>query len=77
MDLFGIDLTVNEIQLLRQSLDVITITGKDAKFIASLQNKLESELHQIQVMLTSAETQKQNELQALIETEKRKTSKNT
>jgi len=30
-----------ELQLMRQSLDVITIVGKDAKTVASLQIKLE------------------------------------
>lgn len=66
MDLFSIDLTVSEIQLLRQSLDIITITGKDAKFIASLQSKLEHELNQINNMINSAETQKAQELQAAL-----------
>lgn len=30
-----------ELQLMRQSLDVITIVGKDAKTVANLQTKLE------------------------------------
>jgi hypothetical protein len=34
--------TQAELSLLRQSLDVITITGKDAKYLASLQEKIES-----------------------------------
>tara|TARA_Y100000389_G_scaffold198345_1_gene234701 strand:+ start:1281 stop:1433 length:153 start_codon:yes stop_codon:yes gene_type:complete len=34
--------TQAELSLLRQSLDVITITGKDAKYIAQLQEKVES-----------------------------------
>ncbi len=33
--------TIIEIQLLRQSLDIITISGKDAKTVANLQSKLE------------------------------------
>lgn len=33
--------TLIEFQLLRQSLDVITIAGKDAKTVATLQAKLE------------------------------------
>ena len=44
MNIFSIDLTVNEIQLLRQSLDIISIKGTDAKFLANLQIKLENEL---------------------------------
>ena len=72
MDLFSIDLTVNEIQLLRQSLDIITITGKDAKFVASLQSKLEHELNQINNMINSAEIQKAQELQAAISADAKK-----
>lgn len=66
MDLFSIDLTVNEIQLLRQSLDIITITGKDAKFLASLQSKLERELNEIANMINSAEIKKAQDLQAAL-----------
>ena len=51
MNIFSIDLTVNEIQLLRQSLDIISIKGTDAKFLANLQIKLENELIQIQEIL--------------------------
>ena len=37
-----------ELQLLRQSLDVITILGKDAKKVANLQQKLESAISEEQ-----------------------------
>ena len=37
-----------ELQLLRQSLDVITILGKDAKKVNNLQQKLESAITQEQ-----------------------------
>ena len=67
MSLFSIDLAVNEIQLLRQSLDVITINGKDAKMIANLQIKLETELAQITKTLQDAEALKQKKLRAAIE----------
>jgi hypothetical protein len=46
--------TLSELQLLRQSLDVITITGKDAKTVATVQVKLEK--------IISEETQKLTEL---------------
>lgn len=46
--MFSIELTPQEISVLRQSLDTITLSGKDAKFIASLQIKLEQELGEIQ-----------------------------
>ena len=35
------DLSIGEWSLLRQSLDIITIQGKDAKMLADLQTKLD------------------------------------
>jgi hypothetical protein len=71
MDIFSIDLTVPEIQTLRQSLDLITIAGKDARFLANLQTKLEHELTQISQMLTAEQTKKQEDLQKAIVTDKK------
>jgi hypothetical protein len=53
MDMFSIELTPQEISVLRQSLDTITLSGKDAKFIASLQIKLEQELGEIQKQINT------------------------
>ena len=53
MDMFSINLTPQEISVLRQSLDTITLSGKDAKFIASLQIKLEQELGEIQKQINT------------------------
>ena len=75
MNIFSIDLTVNEIQLLRQSLDIISIKGTDAKFLANLQSKLESELLQIQEMLYKVEETKQQELQDIVFKEEKKSKK--
>ena len=61
MNIFSIDLTVNEIQLLRQSLDIISIKGTDAKFLANLQIKLKNELIKIQEILKQKEFKKQQE----------------
>lgn len=36
--------TLAELTLLRQALDVITITGKDAQYVAQLQLKIEQQL---------------------------------
>lgn len=36
--------TLAELTLLRQALDVITITGKDAQYVAQLQVKIEQQL---------------------------------
>lgn len=56
MDIFSIELTLPEIQTLRQSLDVITIIGKDARFLASLQIKLENEIQQITNMMPATQS---------------------
>ena len=58
MNVFSIEnLQLEEIQLLRQSLNVIQITGASAKFVANLQNKLDYEISQIQTMIAE-ETKK-------------------
>lgn len=36
---------------MRQSLNVIQITGASAQFVANLQNKLDYEINQIEMML--------------------------
>ena len=72
MELFSIDLTPGELSLIRQSLDIITITGKDAKFVSNLQIKLESEILQIQQLQAQNNTQKKNELKQLLAAEKKK-----
>ena len=75
MNIFSIDLTPGEIQCLRQSLDTITISGKDAKFVANLQVKLEQEFNQIQEMLKQEEAKKQQELQDTLVREEKKSRK--
>jgi hypothetical protein len=52
MNVFSIEnLQLEEIKLLRQSLNVIQITGASAQFVANLQNKLDYEIGQIEVIL--------------------------
>lgn len=75
MDLFSIDLSVGDINLLRHSLDIITISGKDAKTVANLQHKLEHELAQIKLMQSQAEAQKQAELEKAIKADARRAAK--
>jgi hypothetical protein len=72
MDLFSIDLTHNEIVFIRQTLELPTISGKDAKFLANLQLRLENELVQIEQMKTQEAQKKAEELQAIINAEKEK-----
>ena len=45
--MYPIELTKEEFGLLRQSLDIIQISGKSAKFVANLQDKLDEQLFQI------------------------------
>jgi len=47
--------TINELYLIRQALDIISITGKDAKYVTQLQLKLEKHIAEIE---TSANTSK-------------------
>lgn len=57
MNVFSIEnLQLEEIKLMRQSLNVIQITGASAQFVASLQNKLDNEIQQIEVMLLEETT---------------------
>jgi hypothetical protein len=75
MNIFEVELSLNEIQLLRQSLDIISISGKDAKFVATLQVKLEREMAQIQEILKQEEAKKQQELQETLAREDKKAKK--
>ena len=75
MDLFAVDFSFNELQFLRQSLDLVTIKGTDAKFLASLQIKIETELAEIQQMQLQQEIEKQVALQEIIEKEEKKAKK--
>jgi acid phosphatase family membrane protein YuiD len=75
MDIFSIDLTHNEVIFIRQSLELPTISGKDAKFLANLQNKLENELIQIEQMKIKEEADKVKSLQEVIEANKVKNIK--
>ena len=58
MDIFSIDVTHNELNFIRQSLETVTIQGKDAKFLATLQVKIEHELSEIQKMKQEEEQKK-------------------
>lgn len=75
MDIFSVEFTIGELQLLRQSLDVITINGKDAKYLAALQTKLENEIAEINMQLKHAELKKQQQLIKALEVDKKITNK--
>lgn len=60
MDLFTIEnLSLDEIAVLRQALNVIEIKGSSAQFIANLQIKLDNEINQIKLLLLEEEKKKQ------------------
>ena len=58
MDIFSINLAPNELSFIRQALDTVTIQGKDAKFVATLQVKLEHEISEINRMIKEEEQKK-------------------
>lgn len=72
LDIFSIDLTQNEIIFIRQALDLVTVSGKDAKFLANLQTKIEQELLEIDTLKLKEEQKKQLELQQIIQHEQTK-----
>lgn len=74
MNIFSIDVTHNELVFIRQALDIVSVSGKDAKFLANLQNKIESEILQIQEMLSQEERIKQEQLQEIINEDSIKTT---
>ena len=71
MDIFSIDFSHNELNFIRQSLETVSIQGRDAKFLANLQIKLENELTQIHNMLNIEEQNKQISLQTVLQEEKK------
>jgi hypothetical protein len=75
MDLFSVDFTHNELVFIRQTLEMPTISGKDAKFLANLQLKVENELVQIEQMQAAEAQKKAEDLQAIINIEQSKASK--
>lgn len=70
--MYPIELTKEEFGLLRQSLDLIQISGKSAKFVANLQDKLDEQLFQIEMNLKMQEAEKLEELVALQKRERSK-----
>jgi hypothetical protein len=60
MNLFTIEnLSLDEIAVLRQALNVIEIKGASAQFIANLQVKLDNEILQIKEIIVQEEQKKQ------------------
>ena len=59
------NLTLDEIKLMRQSLNVIQITGASAQFVASLQIKLDNEISQIENFIESEKVVMQEEFKKI------------
>jgi len=74
MNLFSVDFSHAELNFIRQALETIPIQGRDAKFCASIQIKLEQELEEITKMLKAEEESKMLSLQQIVQHEEEKTS---
>ena len=66
------DFSPNELNFLRQALDLVTVKGTDAKFLAGLQLKLENELAEIAKILEQENTSKATSLEQIIASENQK-----
>jgi hypothetical protein len=66
MNFYSVDFTPNELNFLRQALDLVTVKGTDAKFLSGLQEKLENELAQIKAMIEQERIQKEEDLKQAI-----------
>jgi uncharacterized tellurite resistance protein B-like protein len=75
MNIFSVDLTPSELNCIRQSLDLMTVKGTDAKFLANLQVKIENEIMEISNILQQEQTIKEEALKQLIASEEKKSSK--
>ena len=70
--MYPTELTKEEFGLLRQSLDLIQISGKSAKFVANLQDKLDEQLFQIDMNQKMQEAEKLEQLVAIQKKERAK-----
>jgi hypothetical protein len=77
MYIVSIDLQPGELNFIRQALDLVTVKGTDAKFLASLQIKFETELAEVQKMIEQEEVSKQEGLKKIMATESSKSTTKT
>jgi hypothetical protein len=75
MNLFSVDFTHSELNFIRQALETVPIQGRDAKFCASIQLKLEHELEEITQMIKAEEEAKILGLQQITQHEESKTTR--
>ena len=74
MNIFAVDFSHAELNFIRQALETVPIQGRDAKFCASIQIKLEQELEEITRMLKAEEESKMLGLQQMVQHEEEKIS---
>ena len=77
MYIVSIELQPGELSFIRQALDLVTVKGTDAKFLASLQIKLETELAEVQKMMEQEEVSKQEGLKKIMAAESSKSTTKT
>jgi hypothetical protein len=77
MYIVSIDLQPGELSFIRQALDLVTVKGTDAKFLASLQIKFETELAEVQKMIEQEEISKQEGLKKIMAAESSKSTTKT
>jgi Tfp pilus assembly protein PilN len=77
MYIVSIDLQPGELNFIRQALDLVTVKGADAKFLASLQIKFETELAEVQKMMEQEEVSKQEGLKKIMAAESSKSTTKT
>lgn len=81
---YPIELTLDEITIILQSMDVVSITGRNARLVATLQNKLDEAAFQIQMNIQmqeqeriNIEEEKQRQLEILLAKEAKKLSRSS
>jgi hypothetical protein len=74
MNIFSIDFSHAELNFIRQALETVPIQGRDAKFCASIQIKIEQELEQIIQFIKNEEEAKMLGLQQIVNNETMKQS---
>jgi len=74
MNIFSVDFSHAELNFLRQALETVPIQGRDAKFCASIQIKLEQELEEITQMIKAEEESRMLGLQQIVQHEETKTT---
>lgn len=74
MNIFAVDFTQNELVFIRQALDLVSIKGTDAKFLAGLQFKIEGELTEIQRVVEEENTVKVESFKQIQQAEDKKLS---